>query len=134
MDNKQYALYSQIAFFPSRKPGRTPAYQINPTHGSIAVTNQQHQINIHNYHLVNNINISPKKILVAAINNHWLKEEKYLVVGYTNNTFLEQMEWLDIHYGKIMTVDIMNNQDKMQALYHVGYPIEIFFDQIKTGQ
>ena len=73
MGDQQYALHYQIEFFHPRKPGRIPAYPINPIHGDIAVADQQYQNDPHDYHLVNSMNISLKKIVVAVIDNQWLK-------------------------------------------------------------
>ena len=80
------------------------------------------------------MNSSLRKIVVAAIDDQWLKGAKYLVMGYTNKTFVELFYWLYISYGHIKPVDLMNKQDTMQALYHVEDPIEILFGHIKTGQ
>ena len=80
--------------------------------------------------MFNNMNIALKKNWVATIKNQWLKGEKYLVVGYANKTSKYLMGWLYICYGKIMPGKLMNNQDMMQASYHVGEMIEILFNQI----
>ena len=101
---------------------------INHIHIDITVADQQYQNNLHNYHLVKNMNSSLRKIVVAAIDDQWLKGAKYLVMGYTNKTFVELFYWLYISYGHIKPVDLMNKQDTMQALYHVEDPIEIIFD------
>ena len=39
MGDQQYALHSNIEFVPPIKPGRSPLYPINHTHGDIDVTN-----------------------------------------------------------------------------------------------
>ena len=44
------------------------------------------------------------------------------------------MDWRYIHYGQIMTGDLMKNQDTMQASYHVEDTIEIILYHIETGQ
>ena len=99
MGNQKYTLHSQIAFSPPCKPGRTIVYPTNPIHGNIAVTDQQYQNNIHGYHLVKNINSSLNKMVVAAIDDQWLKGAKDLMMGYSNKTFVEIMDWLYIRYG-----------------------------------
>ena len=134
MGNQQCVLHCQILFVPPWKPGCTPEYPINPTHEEISISGQQYQNNLHAYHLVNNMNSSLKKIVVTAINEQWLKGANKLLMGYADKTFLEQMDWLYIHYGKIMPRDLIKNQDMMPTLYHVEEPIEILFDQIETGQ
>ena len=42
-------------------------------YGNIAVSDQKYQNNLHEYHLVKNIKISPKKIDGTAIYNRWIK-------------------------------------------------------------
>ena len=55
------------------------------------------------------MNIFLKKIVVAAINNQWLKGAKDLILEYANKTFLELMYWLYIHYRhKISHVTLLN--------------------------
>ena len=44
------------------------------------------------------------------------------------------MDWIYIWYGQIMPGDLTKNKDTIQAAYHVKDPIEIIFNQIKTGQ
>ena len=80
------------------------------------------------------MNSDRKDIIVASINDLRLKGSKYLVVGYTNKTSVEIMYWLYIFYGKITPDELMKNQYTMQSSYHVEEPIEILFDQIKTGK
>ena len=53
-------------------------------YGDIAVPYQQYQNNIYDYHLVKELNSSHKKIFVADIDAQFIKEEKYMVVGYAN--------------------------------------------------
>ena len=55
-------------------------------------------------------------------------------MGYASKTFMELIDWLFIRYGKITPVDLLNNKDTVQALYHFEDPIGILFDQIETGQ
>ena len=43
MGDQQYYLHSHIKFVPPRKPGLSPTYPPNPTHGYIAVTDRQHK-------------------------------------------------------------------------------------------
>ena len=81
MGKKQYALQSHILFLPPIKFGRSPEYPLNPKHGNIAVGDQQYQNNLHDYHLVKNMNSSLKKIVLAAINNKFIKGGKYMVMG-----------------------------------------------------
>ena len=35
-----------------------------------------------------------KKIVVAPIDDQWLKEAKYPVMGYTKKPFVELVDWL----------------------------------------
>ena len=92
MGNQQCALHSQIAFLLPWKLGITPVYLINPTQGNISIADQQYQNNIHNYHLVKNMNSSLKKIVVAAFNNQWMKGAKDLVMVYANKKVLELVD------------------------------------------
>ena len=69
MGDQQYALHSQIVSVPPQKPGCTLAYPINPTHGNISVADQKYQNNLHNYHMVKNMNSALNKIVEAAIDN-----------------------------------------------------------------
>ena len=64
--------------------GSSRAYPLNPMYGDIAVPYQQYQNNIYDYHLVKELNSSHKKIFVADIDAQFIKEEKYMVVGYAN--------------------------------------------------
>ena len=132
--NQKYALHSQILFILPQKPGRTPAYPINPSHGNIGVAYQKYENNIHDYHLVKIMNSFLKNIVVAAIDNKWLKGVKDLVMRYTNKMFVELTDWIYIHYGKITPGEIMNNQDTTQASNYVEELTEILFNQIETGQ
>ena len=134
MVDQQYSLQSLIDFVFPWNLVCAPSYLINPRHGDIAVADQQYQNNLHDYHLVNNMNIFLKKIVVAAINNQWLKGANDLILEYANKTFLELMYWLYIHYRQIYPGDLMKNRDMMQTLYHVEEPIEILFNHIETGQ
>ena len=59
--DQQYALHSQIVFVPPRKPVSSQVYSINPMHGVIAIANRKYQNNIHDYHLVKNMNSALKK-------------------------------------------------------------------------
>ena len=56
MGDQQYALHYQITSVPPRKTGFSPAYPIKPTHGNIYVADQKYQNNLHDYHLVKNMN------------------------------------------------------------------------------
>ena len=81
MGNKWYALHYQIVFVPPRKPGCFTKYNNNPTHGNIAVNDQQYQNNIHHYHLVKTMNSSLKKIIITAINDQWVKGTEDMGMG-----------------------------------------------------
>ena len=94
---------------PSNKPGRSTAYTINPTHGNIAVVDQQYQINLHAYHLVKNMNSAQKKIIVAAIDNQWIKGENYMVMGHAKKSFIGFMDWIYVRYDQITPKDLMKN-------------------------
>ena len=92
MGDQQCALHSQITFLLPWKLGLTPVYLIKPTQGNISIADQQYHNNIHNYHLVKNMNSALKKIVVAASNNQWLKRAKDLVMGYANKKFVELVD------------------------------------------
>ena len=57
-----------------------------------------------------------------------------MVMGYTNTYFVKLMDRLYVRYGQITPGDLMQNQEYMHTMYNVKYPIDILFDQIKTGQ
>ena len=107
---------------------------IKPTHGYITIADQQYLNNIRDYHLFKNMNSVMKKIVVAGIDEQWLKRAKNIVGRYTNKTIVELMDWIYICYGQITLGELMKNQDTIQGLFHVEDSIEILFDQIKTGQ
>ena len=69
MGNQQYNLHSHITFIPPRKLGLSPAYPQKPTHGDIAIVDRQYQNNLHNYHLVKNMNITLNKTVNADIDD-----------------------------------------------------------------
>ena len=56
MGEQQYTLHSHITFVPPIKPGRSPAYTLNPIHGNIAVTYWRYQNYLHDYNLIKNMN------------------------------------------------------------------------------
>ena len=134
MGNQQYALHFQIVFVPPRKLGLSLAYQINPTHGDISISDQQYQNTLHNYNLVKIINRSLKKITVIEIDDQCLKGAKDMVMVFANKSFVELLDWLYIQYGQITPWDLMKDQDTMQTSYHVEEPTEILFNHIETGQ
>ena len=103
-------------------------------HSNIVIADQQYQNNLHNYHLVKNMNRAIKIIAVAAIRNQLTKGAKYMVMGYDNKSFVEFMSWLHVWYSQIMPRDLIMNQEKMQATYNIKDPIEILFDQIEMIQ
>ena len=70
-----------------------PAYPINPSNGNVVIADQKYQNNIHDYHLVKNMNSALKKIMLSAIDDQWLKGTKDLVMGYANKMFVELMDW-----------------------------------------
>ena len=115
MGDQQYYLHSHIKFVPPRKPGLSPTYPPNPTHGYIAVTDRQHKKNLHNYHLVKNMNRYLKKISVAAIYDQRIQGAKYMVIGYANKSFVELMDWIYVRYEQIIPRDLIRNQDEIQA-------------------
>ena len=88
-------------------------------HGKILVDNQQYQKNIHDYHLVKNMNSSLKKITVTVIDAQWIKGAKDMVMVYANNLFIKLTDWFYIRYIQITPKYLMNNQDEMQATYNV---------------
>ena len=57
-----------------------------------------------------------------------------MVMGYPNKYSVELMYWIYVRYVKIMTVDLMKNQDRIQSTYNVDDLIEILFDQMEMGQ
>ena len=134
MGNQQYALYYPINFIPPIKPGRSQAYPINPTHGYITVAKRKYQNNLHEYHLVKNMNSALKKIVVAAMYDEWIKGQKYMVMVYANKYFMELRACLYGWYRQITPGDLTSNQDKIQATYNVEEPVEILFNHMKTGQ
>ena len=64
------------------------------------------------------MNIALKKISVAAIGNQWIKDEKYMVMGYANKLSINLMDRLYIRYVQITPGVLMKNQYTMQAAYH----------------
>ena len=71
--------------------------------------------NLHNYHLVKNMNRYLKKISVAAIYDQRIQGAKYMVIGYANKSFVELMDWIYVRYEQIIPRDLMRNQDEIQA-------------------
>ena len=67
-------------------------YPLNPIHGDIAFADRQYQNNIHDYHLVKNMNSAIKKIAVAAIRNQWIKGVKDIIMRYANKYFFPLMD------------------------------------------
>ena len=134
MVDQKYNFHSHIAFIPPRKPGRSLMYPLNPMHGDISVLEQQYQNKLHDYRLFRNIHSTLKKIVVAYINNQWIKGGKDMVMGHTNKSFVKLMHWLYVRYIKMTHVDLMRNQNKMRATYNVKYPMEILFDKMDIGQ
>ena len=110
MAKKQYILHSNIAFLPPRKPGRTLAYPINPMHGDIVVADWKYQNNAYEYHLVKNMNSSLKKILIADIDEQWIKGVNYMVMGYANKSFVNLMGCMYLRYAQITQGDLVWNQ------------------------
>ena len=101
MGEQQYALHSHIVFVTPIKLICSPAYPLNLTHGYISISDQQYQNSLHEYHLVKNMNSDLNKISVAAIDEQWIKGGKYVVVGYSNKSFVEFMDFLYVRYGQI---------------------------------
>ena len=134
MGEKKYILHLNIVFVHPIKPGRTPSYPLNSTHGDISVTDCQYQKNVYDYHLVKNMNSSINKIVIVAIYKQWIKGEKYIMMGYANNSFVKLMYCMYVRYGQITPGDLMQNQEEMQASYNVKDSIVIIFYHIKTGQ
>ena len=132
--DQQYALHSHVELVPPRKPERSSAYPLNPTHGDIDISDRQYQNNLHNYHPVKNTNISLKIVYVKAIYNQCIKGAKDMVMGYPNKYSVELMYWIYVRYVKIMTVDLMNNQDRIQSTYNIDDLIEILFEQMEMVQ
>ena len=50
-----------------------------------------------------------------------------MVVGYTNKSLVELMDWLFMWYGQITPGDLMQNLEEMQVMYNVEYTIDILF-------
>ena len=71
-----------------------------------------YQNHLHDYNLFKNMNIALNKIGVAAINDQWIKEEKDMVMSYTNKLFVELMDWLYVSYVQIMSWYLKKNQEK----------------------
>ena len=123
MDNRKYALHSHTTLIPLRKPGHSPTYSLNPTHGDVSVADGQFQNNLHNYHLFKKMNLSLKKITFTAIDGQWTKGSKYMEMGYENKFFIKFMDWIYGRYDQITPGYLMRNQDKMKATYKVKDPI-----------
>ena len=66
MGKQQYAIHSHIEFVSPRKPGCSPTNPLNTTRGNIAVSYQQYQNNLHDYHLIKNM-ISVLKQLLSQL-------------------------------------------------------------------
>ena len=57
------------------------------------------------------MNSALKKIVVADINDQWIKRAKDIVMGYANMSIVELMDWLYMRYKQIMPGDLMQNQE-----------------------
>ena len=134
MGKQQYTLHPNIAFLPPIKLGRSTVNLINPTQGDIPIANRKFQNNLHEYHLFNNMNSVRKKIVVAVIDDQWIKGAKNMVMGYANKSFVDLMDWIYVRYVKIMPGELMHNQDEMRSTYNFKLPIEILFNQMQMGQ
>ena len=119
ISDQNYALHCKINFVPTRKPLCTPEYPINTTHNGITVYDKKYQNNLHDYHLVKNMNSAWRKLWPQKFDDQWLKGVKELVTGYENKTFVEPMYWIYINYRQITPGDITKNQYTMHTLYHV---------------
>ena len=97
MGDQQYNLYSYIIFVPPRKPGLSPTYPLNLTHGDTSVENQQ-QKNFHKYQRVKNTNSALNKIVFTAIGDQCIKGLKDMVIGYADKYFVELLDWLYIRF------------------------------------
>ena len=50
-------------------------------YGDISIVDWKYHNNLHDYHLVKNMNSDLNKIVVAAIDEQWIKGKKYMVMG-----------------------------------------------------
>ena len=100
-----------IALLPPVKLGRNPVYPLNTMHGEILVVYRKYQNNIHDYHLVKNMNSAVKKSSVMTINKQCIKGAKDMVMGYANKYFVELMDCLYVSYEQITPGYLMQNQE-----------------------
>ena len=110
MGDQQYILHLNPVFVPPIKPGRSPAYPLNPMHGEIASKDWHCQNNVCEYHLIKNMKSALTEIFIAAIDEKCTNGTKYTVMGYTNKSFVELMDWLHVRYGQVMPGYLIRNQ------------------------
>ena len=68
------------------------------------------------------MNTDLKEFIATAVEYQLIKGGKDVAMGCAS--LVELMDCIPLKYGQIPPGDLMKNQNTMQAVYHIEYPIE----------
>ena len=126
-----YATLSTTAFTASVNPGSKttiPSILLGPH-----ITNHRyaHDVDIAVFNEYNQTDKAPRKMLIAAVNEMFIRPLRHLYVGYGTTTTHTILDHLYATYVNILSADLQDNDSKIRAPYNANFLIEALINQVK---
>ena len=117
---------ADIAHAAPPNPGPMPV-------AATAAQAREHEHSTYQYKLYHSTDLSLKKILIAAVDELYLRAIQHPQQGFANVTTLTILTHLWATYGEIIDKDLDNNLSTMATPWQPTSPIETLFQQIDDG-
>jgi len=125
-----YATLSAVPFVPPDNPGQNPTVPAGSTAAQITEIRRAHKEAMDEFNTYTNTDKALKSLLIAAVDETYIRAKRHKFVGYANITTKELLEHLYTSYAQITSNDLRENEARMNQPYDPNQPIEILFDQI----
>jgi len=128
-----YNTLSTIEFIPPVNPGPEPIIPDSSTGPAIAEIRRAHQEQYAEYLQYDQVDKALKSILIAAVDEAYIRSLRHKYVGFANVTTLQIITHLYDTYARITANDLKENDKNLHLAYDSTAPFENLVDQIENA-
>jgi len=127
-------LNNGIAYVVPQNPGIAPTFNPDATQFQINEAIRLHGLSANDYHILRNVRTALRNMIVNSIEEKYISALRHPITRFNTCTPLNLMEHIWSTYGKITTLDLTANEERMYSNWNPPTPIETLYEQRTDGQ
>ena len=134
MPDAQYTQRAGVAFQAPAAPGEQAAPAANATQAQILEANRAYNVSVAHFNKYDTTNADLKAQIIEAVPDIYLSPLRDPLMGYTDVSPRDMLEYLDTHHGTIEARHIEENRKTLTEKWNVDEPIDVLWTRITTAQ